>query len=274
MLASIAFCLKKTKLFTIMDNLDTLTVQLKELGLSSEEAHIYVELTQAPSTHLKLAHATGINRTKVYRIISDLEKRGLVSRRSDDRGTFLIVSDPSSLQVQIMNQEENVARQREAYTHALPILTQLQKPESRGCVILTHEGTEGFKQMLWHELKTQHEMVAFGGGTIGELVSDDDRWAERHRKMTVDAGYTIRELLNPNERDKPFTLNERYMKRYTHRFLAPEVLRMESQTTIYNDTVATYNWRNGAKMGFEIISASYAAMMRQMFEHYWDIAHH
>lgn len=40
----------------------------------------------------------------------------------------------------------------------------------------------------------------------------------------------------------------------------------------YNGTVATYHWREGERVGFEIVSAPYADMMRQMFEHYWQLA--
>lgn len=244
---------------------------LQKLGLGNEEAKLYLELLEEPSTHLRLAHATGINRTKVYRLVADLEKKSLITRRTDDRGTFLVAADPATLEVELTNHEQQLARQRKALNQLLPALESIRKKESRAFIIHTYEGMEGFKQMLWHELKTKGENVIFGKGTIEDAVPDRE-WAEKHRAMTVDAGYTIRELLNPGEKDYPFTLNEQFMHRYVHRYISADLLALEDQISIYNNTVATYHWRQGEKVGMEVISAPYANMMRQIFEHYWELA--
>jgi len=248
-----------------------LVEQLRTLGLQTDEARIYIELLKEPSTHLRLAHATGINRTKVYRLASDLEKRSLVTRRTDDRGTFLVASDPAGLEIEVTNREETLKEQRAALAQLLPALEAVQTKGKSGFVVQAYEGREGFKQMLWHELKTKGENLIFGSGTIDDLVSEG-HWAEKHRELTVKASYTIRELMNPGDKDKPFTLNDEFMERYVHRRIPCETLRFENQVSIYNDTVATYHWRNNQKVGFEVIDAAYANMMRQLFEHYWQLA--
>jgi DNA-binding MarR family transcriptional regulator len=254
-----------------MNNADTYQVLLRKLGLSAEEAKLYLELLEEPSTHLRLAHATGINRTKVYRLIEDLEKKSLVTRRTDDRGTFLVAADPRTLEVGLTEREQKLAAQRAALTQLLPSLENIRKKESRAFIIHTYEGVEGFKQMLWHELKTKGENVIFGKGTIEDAVPDK-AWAEKHRAMTVEAGYTVRELLNAGENDYPFTMNEQFMHRYTHRYIRAGILKLDDQISIYNHTVATYHWRNEERVGFEVTSAPYADMMRQLFEHYWQLA--
>jgi DNA-binding MarR family transcriptional regulator len=253
----------------ISDNFDTILPQLRELGLNRDQARLYVELLKEPSTHLRLAHATGINRTKVYRLIEDLEKHSLVNRRTDDRGTFLVAADPSTLEVELVSREETIKSQRSTFEQLLPTLQRIKAHEGSGFIVHTYERIEGFKQMLWHELKSQRENLIFGSGTIEDLVPDG-RWAEKHRGQTVEAGYTIRELLNPGEKDKPFTLNEDYMSRYIHREIPRDVLLLKNQVSIYNNTVATYHWRDGQKVGVEIINKNYANMMRQMFEQYWQ----
>jgi sugar-specific transcriptional regulator TrmB len=254
------------------NNIDTIVIQLRELGLTSEQAKLYIELLKEPATHLRLAHATGINRTKVYRIIDDLEKRSLVTRRTDDRGSFLVAADPSTLEVELVSKEESLKSQRVAFNSLLPTLQQIKANEASGFIVQTYEGAEGFKQMLWHELKAEGENLIFGSGTIEDLVPDG-RWAEKHRAQTVDANYLIRELINPGEKDKPFTLNEAFMDRYTYRNIEVDILLLKNQISIYNNTVATYHWRNDQKVGVEVINDNYAAMMRQLFENYWQIAH-
>ncbi len=255
----------------MLNNKDTILGQLQILGLAVDEAKLYLELLKEPSNHLKLAHATGINRTKVYRLADDLEKRSLVTKRTDDRGTFLVAADPATLEVALVTQEKKLERQRAAFTQLLPTLSELGKQEPRGFVVLTYEGVEGFKQMLWHELKTKGEELILGSGTIQDLVPEHN-WAEKHRAMTVEAGYTIREVLNPGEKEQPFTLNDTYMHRYTYREVSSAALPLREQVCIYNNTVATYHWRNNEKVGFEVISESYAQTMRQIFEHFWQLA--
>lgn len=255
----------------MLNNTDNILEQLRTLGLQTDEARLYLELLKEPSTHLRLAHATGINRTKVYRIASDLEKRSLVTKRTDDRGTFLVAADPTSLGIEFTTQEEQLKERRAVFSQLLPTLESIKTQEASDFIVLTYEGAEGFKQMLWHELKAKGENLIFGSGTIEDLVPDRP-WAEKHRAMTVEAGYYIRELLNHGDKDMPFTLNDDFMHRYTHRNMPRETLLLENQISIYNDTVATYHWRNDQKVGLEVVNANYTAMMRQMFEHYWQLA--
>lgn len=259
------------KLFTMLNNKDTIVSQLHLLGLSRDEATLYLELLKEPSTHLRLAHATGINRTKVYRLASELERRSLVTRRTDDRGTFLVATDPATLEVQLISQEQKVQRQREAFTALLPMLTPLQQRGNSHFAVHTYEGEDGFKQMLWHELKAKGENLIFGNGTIEDLVSDR-RWAEKHRAMTVQTNYNVREIINPRTKTFPFTLNDDFVKQhYAYRLISPEIVRLQNQVVIYNNTVGLYHWRQEQKVGVEIINEAYANMMRDVFEHFWAI---
>ncbi len=250
---------------------DSILQKLLMLGLVVDEAKLYLELLKEPSSHLKLAHTTGINRTKVYRLVSDLEHRSLITRRTDDRGTFLVAADPSTLETMLITQEEKVKHQREAFRQLLPMLSNLQQGGARECIVHTYEGKEGFKQMLWHDLKTKGEKIVFGKGTIDDLVGSTP-WAEKYRAMTVEAGYTIREILNPRYVKLPFTNNKDYWERYRYREIQNEVFLLKNQIAIYNDTVATYHWYNGQRVGFEVINKNHAHMMRQIFEMYWKLA--
>jgi DNA-binding MarR family transcriptional regulator len=245
--------------------------QLIKLGLSGAEARLYLELLREPTTHLKLAHATGINRTKVYRIADDLEKRSLVAKRIDDRGTFLVATDPSKLEISLIDQEDSLKQKRAAFTQLMPMLALFKQNDTKEFIVHTYDGVDGFKQMLWHELKTKGEELILGCGTIEDVVPDP-RWAEKHRQMTVDAGYTIREIINVGDKDEPFTLNKNFMTRYSHRVIPSDVLPLGQQICIYNDTIAIYHWRHDQKVGLEITSAPFAAMMRDVFEMYWQKA--
>lgn len=258
----------------MLNSKDTILPYLRTLNLSGDESKVYLELLKGPNSHLELARATGINRTKVYRVADQLEKRSLVSTRTDDRGTFLVAADPSTLEVEIVTQEEKLKNQRAVFNKLLPVLSALKEEEGLGpasFVVHTYEGVEGFKQMLWHELKTNGDIVIFGSGGLEDMVGPG-RWAEKHRSMTVKANYQVRELINYGKKPEIFTKTTEFLQHYTRRWLPDDVLVMDNQVATYNDTVATYCWRGDQKVGMEVINKSHAQMMRQMFESYWKLA--
>jgi DNA-binding MarR family transcriptional regulator len=259
----------------MLNKVNDIVAKLAIMKLSNDEARIYLELLREPSTHLQISHTTGINRTKVYRLVEQLEKRSLIARRTDDRGMFLVASDPSALEVALITQEEELKRRRQALAYLVPALTQMQGKDSRAFVVRTYEGQAGLKQMCWHELKTEGELLSLGNGTIEQLVSDD-RWADKQRDRQILAGYKTRELVNWEY--SPDVLPDLTARKiaeaniYNYRLLSPDIITFDSQTSIYNDTVAIYQWKHDQLVGVEIISPTYARMMRQMFEYFWLIA--
>jgi hypothetical protein len=126
--------------------------------------------------------------------------------------------------------------------------------------------------MMWHELDAKGELLGFIGNQTLEDLIDDHRWAEKFRSRTIESGYTIREIINTDLDLNSFTSNKEFMKRYQYRFIPKEQLNFNEQTIIYNNTVSIYHWREDQKVGIEIISKSYATMMRQFFENLWQMA--
>lgn len=252
------------------NNTGTILQQLRLLNLERDEARLYLELLKEPATHLKLSRTTGINRSKVYRIVETLEKRSLVSVRSDDRGTFVIASDPATLEIQLVNLENQLKAQRMAFQSLLPMLQKVKSKDNSSFIVHTYEGEEGFKQMLWHELRTKDRIQIFGCGSLNELVSSK-LWIEQHRNRIAEAGYETQELINPGEDDKTFTIERMHSKHYQYKIIPEDILLLENQIAVYNDTVATYHWRYQQKVGVEIVNTDYAMMFRQIFERYWSV---
>jgi sugar-specific transcriptional regulator TrmB len=259
----------------VLNNKNNILLQLRHLGLAGEEAKIYLALLEKPMSHLELARNTGVNRTKVYRLADNLIARSLITYEQGDEGRFLAAADPSNLEVALVTEEENLKAKRQLLKTALPFLQQAYRrntaSQPNAFTVNTYEGVAGFKQMLWNELQTKDELLAFGNGTLQDLVGSS-RWAEKQRAMVVSKDYKIRELLNPGTKPAGFTANQDFLKHISERFISPHVLPLDQQICIYNDTVNTYHWRDGKKVGYEVISQSHANMMRQIFEHYWALA--
>lgn len=264
------------KLVNIMNNTKELITQLHVLGLDSDEASIYIELLKEPSTHLRLSRTLAIDRAKVYRLVDHLIRRSLVTHRIDDRGTFLVATDPSTLEVELVDEEQLLKQKRAALKTVGPRLTSIQTMsqfQDSDFNIKTYNGQAGLKQMCWHELKTKGEILTFGHGNIETLIGDH-RWAEKHRTYQVEARYHTRDLVNDNHLDWDELADARLYEAnlYDVRVIPSDILCFDNQTVVYNDTVAIYHWTQAKKVGIEIISATYATMMRQLFEHYWSMA--
>ena len=148
---------------------------------------------------------------------------------------------------------------------SLPRLNKLFNKEDSSLkfVVNTYEGVSGFKQMLWNELKTKGELLGFGSGTIEDLTGNKN-WAK-----TVDAKYKIREINNHGKKPADFTKNSDFYTNFERRYIGEDILNIDQQIIIYNDTVAVYHWRDDQKVGLETINKAYANTMRQMFESYW-----
>ncbi len=247
-----------------IDKLDT-------FNIGSEEAKLYIELLEKPNTHLQLARATGINRTKVYRLAEQLEKRGLVTRRTDDRGMFLVASDPSSLEIELTTQEARLKRQRQVLDEAVPGLRALYRDAKNPFVIHTYEGPDGLRQMQWHELQTKGELLTFGNSTIEDMVTEH-YWAEQMRERTVKLGYRTREIYNESDKSPDFTVNQEYLALYEARRVSEVELPVATPMVIYNDTVAIYQFTDQKRVGVEIINEGFARTMKSIFELYWKSA--
>lgn len=245
---------------------------LRALNLSMPEAKIYLYLLQKPCSHAQLSLATGINRTTLYRLVNSLEKRGIVAHRLDDTGKYLVAADPATLEVEVVTQEEKAKRQRAAFGQLLPALETIKSGYAADFAIHTYEGTEGFKRMLWHELKTAGNCLCIGFGTLEDLTLDH-RWSEKCRQMTVDAGYRVLEITHPGAVEDNFTKNQTFLdKHYAQRTVSKDILPIYHLITTYNDTVGIYNVHKGQRIGLEIVSKTYAQTARKVFAQFWQLA--
>lgn len=253
------------------NTLSELIRHLSRAGLNADEAAVYAELSQAPSTHMKVSRATGINRTKVYRIVADLEAKGLVMRRSDDRGTFLTAGELMSLEEQIVADEAAIAERRAALDQATALMPMVRSYGAEEFVVHTYEGVDGMKQMQWHELGTKGVLRAFGFVTYEELVNSR-RWAEDFRRRVVEARYETRELVSRHGYREDFTANTVYRQRYMARTLAESILPIHAPMVIYNDTVALYQVERQRKFGVEVVHRGFTRTMTHIFDHYWQLS--
>ena len=254
-----------------MNNKKSIIDELRVFNLSEDEARLYVALIEKPNTHLAVARKTGINRSKVYRIAESLLEKGLIARRVDDRGAFLIANDPGELEITLVAQEAQLSKQRAVLDSLVAELRSIgDVSATERFAVQTYEGVDGFKQMQWHELSSETDVLVFGNMTI-EQLGISHHWAEKMRTRTAQQGYRTREIYNQPYEKAEFTVNNEFLKHYEARLVSPERLPMRTPMVIYNNTVSIYQFDDERRVGAEIINAAYAQTMRSIFEQYWQL---
>lgn len=266
---SIQSALQAVKLYSSMrDNL-TIKPQLQKLGLSDNEASIFMTLLDKPKNPIEVSRLTGIARSNVYRIADAMRERGLIHEQTTSDGRVLAAAEPAALELLVIEHEHAAARQRSQFEQILPILTEMTNQKT-DFSIQTYRGIGGLKQMLWNELKYK-EILIFSAGSLNGGTGK--QWAEKYRTEIIQRGIIQRSIENTHNPQPTVTDQLEYDRYYIVRYLPHEILNIQPEISIHGDSISIYNsWTHQLQLGAEIHNPFLAELMRQMFEHYWQLA--
>jgi len=251
---------------------DSSTIQdhLCQLGLSKDEALIFMKLLGGPKTQLGLSRSTGIARSNVYRIVDSMIDKGLVCERTTENGKTLTSATPDVLEALVIEQEVAAQTRRASLDELLPMLGIFQEQHD-DFAIKTYSGLGGLKQMLWNELKSSGEILLFSGGRVDSATSK--HWAEKYRQEVGERGLIVRSLQNHPFQTPSLPYPETYTKHYRARYVPVDVLNIKLEMSICGNTISIYNsLAHNVQLGTEITNPFLALFMRQMFDHYWNLA--
>lgn len=254
------------KLLFIMMNKTDILKQLGLLGLDPLEALIYFELSRAHLSRLELSRATGINRSKVYRVADGLLARGIIEEAADDKGQRLSTAPIRSLERLLTEGEIRLDQQRQAITHLKEFVASPTSGSEVG--VRTFKGEEGLRQQLWNELReSQSEILIFSQGESLN-VPFGRHFSQKFRSEVIKRGIKQRALQNIADEPEEYGLSE-YFKHFSLRVISKKHLQISREITVLKDRVNIYSWRERVFFGIEIQDRSYARFMKQIFEKYW-----
>lgn len=254
-------------------NKQIITSKLEQFGLDAVEVGIYLNLLErGAKTPLDLSRETNINRSKIYRYLDRLKAKRLVEEADKGRGLTLNAASPDSLELLILEKEQQVRNQKDILPELIKELSSLSACGGKaGFEVKHYHGTEGLKQMLWNHLAAKKEILVFGYENRNNIAGK--AFAETIRQEQVDRKITKIEIENVTDQGKYWYTNvANWGKYYRSRYMPPRILTIKQYLVIFNDTISILNWADGNKVGVEIANASFADMYRQIFHHYWEIA--
>src|SRR3990167_2881613 len=129
--------------------------KLKNLGLSENEAKIYVAMLElGPSVVVEIARKSQINRPTTYVQIESLKKKGLISTQAKGKKQFFIAESPDKLELLIDNELKNIEEKKNELNNFLPELLNLFNASGQRPHVKFFEGKEGVSALLKEFLKT------------------------------------------------------------------------------------------------------------------------
>src|SRR3989344_2158701 len=100
--------------------------QLKGLGLSENEAKVYMAMLELGSaTVLEISAKAGVNRLTTYVQIESLKKMGLASTQTKGKKQLFIAESPDQLEFVIEREKQAIEQKKEELKTILPELINL-----------------------------------------------------------------------------------------------------------------------------------------------------
>lgn len=252
---------------------DTQAIRLYffKLGLSSEIADMYVALyTFGDQTVSELSRNSGIERTRIYRLLDDLQATNLVEIEVRYKRKILRAAPVANLQILLSKKEQDLKDLHRGLDHLEHTLARSQHtPLTK---IQAYHGIDGLKQMFWNQTRSSDEHLSILHETI--QIRTNLAFFERWVRAVNDKGIASRSVFGDNFiQDQQSWYgkhsNER-MANWQGRYIPEEVFSITHSTVIYDDVTSYHNWKDGVMFGIEIYNQQIADAQRQFFEILWN----
>jgi sugar-specific transcriptional regulator TrmB len=247
------------------DQTDNIQKILNELGFDLEESRVYLELLEkSPQSALEISKNLNIGRTKVYRLIEILSKKGMVSVLVDEVGSKFEANHPRQLENLIQEQEIKIKSLKENSTSIFEELEILQKKAQGETKVLYYKGMEGIKQITWNSLKAKGEIRTMEIFNLEGFL--DKEYSEEIRLEIIKRKMFIKQLVNIKHYPA-FTKHSEVVKNFWElKYIDPAEIRIDPEVLIYNDVYVMYRYENGEIFGVEIYNEKLAEMQKQVHE--------
>ena len=263
-----------------MDRSDILK-KLKSIGLPDKAATVYAALlemgTAFPS---KIAEVTKLNRSTVYKALSDLATRGLVSQIERKNKLCYQIEQPTKLVGFAKNQ---IAAAEERFERAQQMLPELEgllslipnKPHVR-----FFEGFQGVMSVYEEHIQQSkpYEMVSFSH--VEELIKRlPDAFVRRYIKEKQKRRITARAIFPDSVFSTSYNnvlyhgIDKRFL--VEARYVAANEFPFTSDITVFGTrSISMINFHESRPMGVIIEDETIAGMMRMIFSLAWKGVNH
>ena len=242
------------------------TSDLIELGLTDDEAKVYVALLELGGSYVSaIAKQANVHRVVCYKILEGLTAKGLIAQFTKDNVRHFSAEDPRILvrkQQQKLERAEKILPELLSMTHALAYKPKIQY----------YEGTEGIRNVLEDTLNAEREIIGYTDfGALPRVLPENE--LIHYAAQKLEKGIRTR-FLSPHSNEGLKHLGHCYPQGFhTHLvevlFVEPAEATFEYQIAFYNDRAAILSLNPHELLGMIIESPVYAKTERAVFELAW-----
>ena len=241
--------------------------QLKDLGLSENEAKVYLAMLElGPASVIDISKRAGVNRPTAYVQIESLKKMGLVSTQTKGKKQLFIAESPDQLEFVIDRELNEVKRKKEDLKKILPDLENLHRSSGVQPQVRFFEGKEGLLRMQENVLKSNAKeilAIASADQVLDIFPAHLEDYSIRRIKKGIKSRLIYTGSKGPILKEKdPASLREA-------KFVSPEKMPLSGDLAIYGDSVAISAF-TGKISGVIIDHPDIANSFRNFFELIWQ----
>ncbi len=239
-----------------------LLYKLKDIGLSEKEAALYAAgLELGECSIQELAKEANIKRPTAYRVVEDLESKGLFAKVAKGKKYYYEAENPEAIFGLYKIRQD-------AFSRLLPDLQLLHNKGNKRPKVKFYNGIEGLKSMYWEALESKETIRVYG--SIDDMWTLSKNFVADYVKERVKRKIHIRGLVPVTLQSREYIkLNKAEMRELC--LVPQDRFPFTNEINIYNNKVAIYSFRE--QVGVIIESQDIAATQKAIFELAWQGAH-
>lgn|SRR3989344_2617006 len=247
---------------------------LVQLGFSSQEAKLYLALLKSgPATLLQASRTSGLERTRLYRLVDQLAAKGLIEEIPQYKRRTIQAAGPSTIELLVKERE----RQSQALSSSLPVFLSSLDHSFPGNNVVYYRGVEGMRQMTWHILRCQGLFRTYSYCFWNEILGD--AFVLKLNTELVARKFQVHDLYS----DEYIEFKKQWLASgkprpsgnwsfWDSRYLPEKLAKIHLNIDIYNHVVAYYYWQNQEIFGVEIYNQRVADLQKQIHDVLWNMA--
>jgi hypothetical protein len=256
---------------------------LEHFGLSANEAKVYqAALKLGETSPFKIAKSTGIARTTVYAVLTDLALKGLVELESATglmkQQTKVRAKNPSTLREILWKKREDLVAQEVNILEVLPFLKQEYLQDTANADFQFFPGTEGARRVNFDIDDVDQDSYVFDYATPMDVFGSEDtnRGVEQSIKIQSKLKSTEYNLISLTPWSKhvlsyQVERNPEYLNHVEHRFLPFELGKIAVWAHIKGNRIRIVSVKGDEVWGLIIRSQNLADSLIGIHQALWKL---
>lgn len=238
-----------------------------KLGLGTEIADLYISLqANGPQSISELSRSSNIERTRIYRLLSELKTSGLIEIESHYKRSIIKAAPIDNLRM-IVDQRHNELSKLQSELESVQQALASNPASSPTTQIQYYQGAQGLRQILWNELRSTTEIIAYSYQIFDEGVGRPfmTNWVAEFERRNLRKKIMFNYAYVKSWHQRPGTR----IKGVEYNMIDPSILAIGHTCNVYDNVTCYLNWKDGEVFGAEICNQDIANTQRQLLEGIW-----